>query len=105
MARRIRWGRSCRIRGDCMTCTGTCGNGVRTGGQAAYPVGLQLTRRDLRSRCRPGARAACFAAAVGATGKTGPIPGNAGRACRGYYHFTGDRHYDIGFRAVLAPGQ
>ena len=26
-------------------------------------------------------------------------------ACRGYYHFTGDRHYDIGFRAVLAPGQ
>ncbi len=50
--RRIRWGRSCPTRGACMTCTGMCWSGARTG-MTFMLAGLPLTPRGL-----PRARAA-----------------------------------------------
>ena len=47
--------------GDCMTCTGTCGSGARTGTtRSTMRTRLRMIRRGL-----PGARTACFAAVAG----------------------------------------
>jgi len=64
-----RWGPSGPILGACMTCTGTSGNGVWTGGKVLFLEGASRIPRGGRR-----ARTACFEGAVGAT-----MAGTAGR--------------------------
>lgn len=68
-------GRSCRIRGDCTTCSGMYGNGARTG-WTPIPV-----ERSLTPRGRPKARTVCSAAVPAGPAGTAS-PGTAGQCLR-----------------------